>query len=483
MLDIEKIWGYYKKTAEAQSAIHRFETCSFPELIAHYNLTQYRNIDPSIADNIVETIFCYGFSDLESPENKESAKNCLIILADTGIMEEGNWFILPKEYQLLAEYISGISYAASKFSPDYFYPYLFSFRFPDFIRALTLLKLSLPTLPNRKDWKGRYLYYWEICNMFCKVRERFHLSHAETCAFIYDFIPSILNDTETDLPNPTQCWFIGGPISDKDKDSDYTSWQTNKDTKIGDILVHYETSPVSAVTTIWRAFSYGCIDPFYHWNTYAQIGYRIDIPHITLADLRRDEYFANFPLVRKNFQGVNGFPIPAEAYNHLMDIIVSKGGDTSKLPKLYAPVLEDNDSIKTEKDVEDQLIIPFLTSFGLQNGTDYKQQMGIHVGRGHRVIPDFVIHYKDGDGEEEEARILIEAKYRISNRQEYESAFKQARSYALHLKAEYLILCDKFQLLIFKKKDGDFLKDKYTSHTWTEIGNPDVFNQLKKIFE
>ena len=102
--------------------------------------------------------------------------------------------------------------------------------------------------------------------------------------------------------------------------------------------------------------------------------------------------------------------------------------------------------------------------------------MGIHVGRGHRVFPDFVIDYNES---EESARIIIEAKYDMATRKDVEAAFNQARSYALNLKTSILILCDIKGLLVFNKYGDDFNKTMYRSYAWCEIESPDSYAALK----
>lgn len=68
--------------------------------------------------------------------------------------------------------------------------------------------------------------------------------------------------------------------------------------------------------------------------------------------MKADTYFSNHPLVRKNFQGVNGWPVTGKDYAELMRMIEAKGFDTSVLPQIYAPSLPEGIVIKEEKDVE-----------------------------------------------------------------------------------------------------------------------------------
>ena len=165
------------------------------------------------------------------------------------------------------------------------------------------------------------------------------------------------------------------------------------DTKRGDILIHYETSPVSAITCLWIAQVDGGIDLFflYYSNTY--IGERIEIPHISLKELKPGENFSNHPLSRKNFQGVIGWKVTGKDYAELMRMIEAKGFDTSVLPQIYAPSLPEGIVIKEEKDVEKKLLEPLLNEMGWYEHKDYIRQLPIHAGRGHRIFPDYALHY------------------------------------------------------------------------------------------
>ena len=74
---------------------------------------------------------------------------------------------------------------------------------------------------------------------------------------------------------------------------------SNQETKKGDILVHYETSPISAITCLWIAQVDGVIDPFTHYYSNTYISNRIAIPHITLKELREDERLLQPPAHKK----------------------------------------------------------------------------------------------------------------------------------------------------------------------------------------
>lgn len=228
---------------------------------------------------------------------------------------------------------------------------------------------------------------------------------------------------------------------------------------------------------MWIAQTDGIVDPFFHYYSNTYIGDRIEIPHITLKELKADEYFSDHPLVRKNFQGVNGWPVTGKDYAKLMRMIEAKRFDVSVLPQIYAPSLPEGIVIKEEKDVEKKLLEPLLSEMGWYEHRDYIRQLPIHAGRGHRIFPDYALHY-DNTQEEEKAKVLIEVKYHMKNNQEIESAFLQAFSYAKLLLSTVIVLCDKERILIYENKDG-FSRSRYKRYYWEDMKNPDLYNELK----
>ena len=228
---------------------------------------------------------------------------------------------------------------------------------------------------------------------------------------------------------------------------------------------------------MWIAQVDGVIDPFFHYYSNTYIGDRIEIPHISLNELKSDEYFSGHPLVRKNFQGVNGWQVTGKDYAELMRIIEVKGFDTSKLPRIYTPSLPEGIIVENERDVEMNLLEPLLNGMGWYEHKNYIRQLPIHAGRGHRIFPDYALHY-DNKPEEEKAKVLIEAKYHMKNNQEIESAFLQAFSYAKLLMSSVIVLCDKECILVYDDKEG-FSRNRYKKFYWEDMNNPDLYNELK----
>lgn len=470
-------WNLYKQSDEEQKTIREFEEIGGYPLLQKYSPYYARFTPESLYNDWLEKIYCYGVSDCEIPTSLVEAKNFYEALVVLGIMIEGKTWIPRNDFRNMLGFIQPISYMLSRFTPEYFFPYLFVCRFFDLKKIADTFDINLPSIPSRTDYKARCMYYWQLCDIFYQFRKENNLSPVDLCAFLYDFAPNYTSKEKADIPEPAQAWFIGGYTQKSEIGLDFTFWQANPETKKGDILIHYEKSPTSAITCLWVAQTDGVIDPFFHYFSNTYISGKIDIPHITLKEMQVDEYFSKHSLVRKKFQGVNGWQMSSEDYSELLRMIKAKGFDTETLPKLYAPTLPKNVNIEIERDVEQQLLEPLLKSMGWYENKDFIRQLPIHAGRGHRIFPDYALHY-DNKPNEEKAKVLIEAKQYMKNNQEIEEAFLQARSYACLLESSVIVLCDKVCLIMYEKKDS-FDRDRYKKYYWGELETPDLFNELR----
>lgn len=401
------------------------------------------------------------------------------------ILEEGVFYILddekkyviyPQEYKYFLKVNVILSFMFYQIANDYCIPNIFIYRFFDLNKIADAFNIDIPEIPKKSDYKARCMYYMDLCEVLYNFRIKNNLSPEELCAFLYDFAPNFIKKESGEIPKPAQAWFIGGLRGSEDE-GDF--WQANPETKKGDILVHYETSPISAITHIWRAKTDGVKDPFFYYYSNSYITKGIKVPNITLKELREDEYFSKNSLVRKSFQGVNGWSMSNEDYFQLLRIFKDKDFDTKILPVPYAPDTPKSVIIKKEEDVESKLLEFYLNEMELEKGRDYIKQLPIKAGRGNRIYPDYALHYNDKEGYER-AKIIIEAKLQMKNNKEIEDAFKQARSYANLLESSVIILCDKHMLLIYRKKES-FDRDDYIRMYWEDLKNPDNYKILKEI--
>ena len=474
-------WQLYKQSDQGKAAIAAF----MPECEDDcYNV--FIKYNPGVTGDkdtyteLLETAYVWA-SDWEI-DSLEDAKDAFTFIVNHGLRMEGQDVIFPQEYDFILLIISPLSFGLYN-SSKFFIPNFFQYNFYALKKLVDYFELELPDYPKKSDYRARCMYYWELCEMFYKFRMDNDLSPEELCAFIYDFAPNVIGEQPiAELPEPTNAWFIGGVLQNEDKDPNYvSSWQANSETKRGDILIQYETAPISAITAIRIATTDGIIDPFFHWYTWAHMSQYTAIPPITLKELRSDAYFSTHSLVRKNFQGVNGWQITGNDYNELLRIIREKGGNADALPRLYAPPAPKTKDVKKERDVETELLEYYLGKLGFTEGRDYRRQLPIHAGRGHRVFPDYALHY-DETPDYERARVLIEAKLEMKNNAQIEACFKQAYSYAKLLESSVIVLCDKNCLMIYEKKDS-FDRDRYTKIYWGELESPDKFNELKNFLK
>lgn len=479
-------WENYLQTARGKAAINDFslleEEPSEIKVSFKYNPQLESRLGGAKQKEAIATIlddyWNYVIGNRVQPQTADEAKTLYEDVISNGLVIDGETIIEKGDYQFSLGIVTWLSWLLYQLSPDFFVPYIFPYRAFYLYQEADAFDMELPPVPKKPDYKARCMYYWELCGLFNDFRRKNALSPAELCAFLYDYAPNFSAKQEMDMPQPEQAWFIGGKITDADcADDSLVFWQGNEETKKGDILVHYETYPISAITHIWRAATDGQIDPFFRFYGNVYLTDRIETPHITLGELKQDAHFANHPLVKKNFQGVNGWAMSGDDYSRLCSMLAAKGMDVSGLPKLFAINTNADDRIKRESDVEEYLLEPMLNSMGFKKDSDYIRRLPVKAGRGHRIVPDYALHYSDKH-DEESAKVIIEAKFHMKNPQEVDDAFKQARSYARLLGATTIVLCDKDSLLVYEQGEN-FDRHHYTKYYWSEMNNPDKFTSLK----
>jgi hypothetical protein len=409
-----------------------------------------------------------------------STRDCYSLLNDLyEVLEED----LEKPNAIFSEFSTGIAYYTTLMaieSPEWCVPYYFQYTFNVLTRIAETFGIDLPEIPPKKDYRGRFFYYAKICETLKAFREIHHLSPYELCAFLYDFAPRYIGGTKSfiipveKLPEPKSVYFIGGAKDDaflSKHTHTITPWQCSPDTLAGDVIVMYLRSPISAIDSIWRSVSTGFNDPFFYYYRCTYIAQPKSISRFSLQAMRQDPIFSKLSTVRKNMQGINGVELQPSVYNHLLDLT------HASLPKLAAPSAGDDSvhPIAREKDVEDQLIKPFLKRLGYSE-QDYEQQLYIPIGNHNgTLIPDFVIRPRI-QNENPTAFFLIEAKKSIAAARDLEDAKRQARSYARQLNAAFTVVASQEGLWIASVAD-DYTQD-ILIHTWDELKNVDCFHAV-----
>ncbi|MCK0201386.1 type I restriction endonuclease subunit R [Ornithobacterium rhinotracheale] len=486
MVFSEYIWSLYKETKVGTESINGFRSESTfwndYNIIQKYNPEEGKWIDrweyQSQMQEIGETLssqYTFNFKTLSD------VRAFYEQVLDNGIYYEidggKNYIVEPKDYQYQLQLVTLMSFLFYEVANDFTFPYLFKFRFFDINRISDTFNIKIPEIPKKSDYRNRCLYYIDLCEVFYKFRKKHGLTPPELCSFLYDFSLNLANNGEDEIPVASQSWLIGGKTDKTEENLNRHFWQASPDTKKGDILFHYEKYPVSAINSVFTAQTDGVIDPFFHYYSNTYIGQRKDITKVSLKELKEDVYFKAHPLVKKNFQGVNGYPMSSEDYRQLIRLIKDKNGVVESIPELYQPNVNLHEDIKIEQDVENKLLEKYLSEIGLVKGKDFVKQLPIKAGRGNSIYPDYALYF-DSTKNYEKAKVLIEAKYHMKSNKDIESAFVQARSYANLLESSLIVLCDKVCLLIYEK-NGSFDRDKYRKIYWEELNTTETFNYLK----
>lgn len=485
------IWNNYKETTNGKEVIQLFENGNTKDIlnrfseISHFDIEEAVDFIDILKDCLIEPIL----PDVLSFDEAEKLFDEIIEKGFTLKYEDENIDQVKYRIDDLLHLIANISTWLFYEYPDLFKPYFFKTRFQLLTQIADAFEIDLPEVPLKKYKEKRFKYYSELCEVFTDFQKENDMSPYEFCAFLYDFAPKVIeqNKIEDDnLPQPTQVWMIGGnkqggdfDFLDNFNEHDTTFWQGNLDTKRGDIIIMYCLHPRSYIHSIWRATKDGIADPFFNFYSSIYIGHGVKVSPIYLNELKTDHYFSEHSMVRKNFQGMSDSSFSVEDYKKLQDLLIEKGYNTSNLPQIYSPQFSLNSSLKSEKEVENKLLEPFLREIGYQE-KHWIRQLPVRMGRGERNFPDYVFLIS-GEKGYEIASMIIEVKFWIKNNKELEDAFKQVYSYGQRLSAKILIIADKDALWIYEKLNDNIDRTKYIKKYWKELENTTDFVAIKKL--
>lgn len=482
------IWNNYKESKDGQEVIKLFEEGFLEDILSKFVIEKNKSLDYYM--NIIVDIV--NFSDIPEEVKLEDLYQYILDKGLKGFDEEKEEsfdIFYPEEYEFIISVIEPLSLSLFNFKGEgeeepIYIPYFFFMNFAKLQKIADTFNVELPKVPLRKHKKERALYYLEFCKIWNEFRKKNNLTIFELCAFLYDFAPKFIGkEKEEILPEPTNIWLCGGAKDDYpyliDAKSDTTYfWQGNQDTLKGDIILMYCLSPKSSIEFVCRAVNDGIRDPFFHYYGSITLGHIQHIKPITLAEIKADEHLKELPIVRKNFQGVNGTRLHNEDYTRILKSLQEKGEDISLLPKLSSANFIPNKDCKNEREVETKIVEPFLNSLNyLEN--DWVRQLPVRMGRGERNFPDYVFFAETKKGYEK-GKMILETKFYIKSNAELEETFQQAQSYALRLSANKIVICDKDFIWIYIRKNNSFDRTKYLKYNWQEMNNPEIFNATKK---
>ncbi|PJJ96090.1 hypothetical protein CO611_09240 [Lysobacteraceae bacterium NML03-0222] len=101
------------------------------------------------------------------------------------------------------------------------------------------------------------------------------------------------------------------------------------------------------------------------------------------------------------------------------------------------------------------------------------------MGRGERVYPDYAL-LAQTKRDEESARFIWEAKYRIANEASLREAFFQAKSYALRLASAGFALVAVEGVWVSLARE-QFAFDKLLHFSWATLAQTEGFSSLAKL--
>lgn len=390
-------------------------------------------------------------------------------------------------YRDLVQDIPSLSVAFYAEFRQFAFPYLYPVHFFRVQEICETFDILLPPLPRKTNYEEKCLYYLKLCKVFQEFRSQHGLSPQEFCAFFYGFAQHFLSMPQSDeLPRPLKSYLVGAnaevdhPYLQTISAESVQYWQGNTETKPGDIVLMYELTPYSHISSIWRALTPGYEDPFRYYPGVVWVGQPVAIPPVSLEELKRDPVWSQKGLVKANMQGVAGRPCTREEYEALLALLRQKGADISRLPALPQAAARPDIPLACERDVEKHLLEPFLKQLGLTEN-DWIRQMPLRMGRGVRYYPEYVIHAETGRGNEKGA-FICEAKFRIASERQLREDFSQALSYARRLDCRGLLLASCEGIWLAFAKD-DYVFEKMEAFDWQALSDPDVLHAVKLRLE
>lgn len=485
------LWDIYKQSEQGKNSIRLFTEGPILDIVTYFG-QDFKLQSDDIVNWITDFIDFTVVPELPDTLDEASAHHIIDQIIENGIIlkfDDGDEKFGADKPDVLLGLIPIISMWLYSQYPDFFKPYFYRNKFQTLTKIADTFGFELPEVPLKRYKTERIRYYWKICEVFNQFQLNNELSVGEFCAFLYDFAPNYIKDNNTsitELPKPTQVWLVGGDKGGGDFDfldnpdaSKTSQWQGNEDTKRGDIIIMYCLAPRSCIHSVWRATADGIADPFFHYYSNIFIGNGQKTAPIDLNELKADPYFSKHPLVRKNLQGVSGYPFSSIDYEAILSILKNKGEDIDKLPRLFTQNFTTNETLLNERDVELALIEPLIDRLGYST-FDWVRQLSLRMGRGERNFPDYAFLNSKEKGFET-ADMLIEAKFWIKTNRELDETFKQTWSYGLRLEATKLVIADKEAIWIYQKQNGTFDRTQYLKKYWKELENPDEFQKVTKL--
>ena len=331
-------WESYKQSEKGNEVIHLFtesDTQSLQyDLLKQFNPYQTKLFEREHLLNYITQFKAQFFTNLEPLQEVTEARDFYYSLIDKAFADtsqETNSI----NYKAVIEHQSLLSFLLFNYCPEIFIPNLFTYNTVKLVEFAEAYKLHLPKVPKKEKYKERCNYYIDLCEELYFFKEEHELTPYELCAFIYDYAPTVIakNKVEETLPKALQAWFVSDFDNKREKDLELPYWRTDTGVKKGDILLFYQKGLKNAITHIARATRDAIIDPFSEVYSYTTRTTPVSIPSITLQEMKQDAYLSAHPAIIKSFREPVS-TLTYDEYTRVLDMIKTKKGDLSLLPKL-----------------------------------------------------------------------------------------------------------------------------------------------------
>jgi len=329
MIDFLSDFKQYLQSIPGQECAEKFIYFNFYNILVDFNEEE--------ADNVAYSMMQYdlaAFSKLlegkSSPESLEEACSLYEEVID-GLVPcvdpaDGD-YIMAGDHPTMLSAIVPLSFVLANFAPRYFFHNLFRYRAYSLQRISQVFDIQLPQKPGKRDFRGRLMYYWQLCEVFYHFRMVNEMTSLDLEVFLNGYARPFISEAHESL-KPSAVWWMGRKETLGEKMKVSFS-RAEKRIREGDLIFRYNPLPEGRLVAVWNAWTDAVIDPFYKHYSNTYLVNKKELPAITLAELKADPYFGNHTLAKRNFLSSEGYRLSDQDYKELLRMLKEKGWDTT----------------------------------------------------------------------------------------------------------------------------------------------------------
>jgi len=325
-MDFQSEFKQYLKSIPGEECAEKFIYFNFYNILVDFNEEE--------ADNVAYAMMQYdlaAFSKLlenkPSPQSLEEARALYEDIIDGTVPcvdpADGDYYVMAGDYQTMLSAIVSLSFVLANTFPRYFFHNLFRYRAYPLQRISDVFGIQLPQKPAKKDYRGRLMYYWHLCEVFYQFRMENEMTSLDLEVFFNGYARPYLAEAKETIKS-SAVWWMGRKETFGEKMKVSFS-RADKRIHEGDLVFRYNPLPEGRLEAVWKAWIDSVVDPFYEHYTNTYLVDKKELPAITLAELKADSYFGNHPLAKRNFLAADGYRLSEVDYKELLRMLKSKG--------------------------------------------------------------------------------------------------------------------------------------------------------------